>query len=104
MDIAGSGDITNLADYVLAIHRVTNNEKAGEQDKKGNYIIDPCPYDCILDLFKNRPIGHQDKEIGLYYEHKSKRFYNDSDNLYRNYSWLDKGIQQVSEFGEECPF
>lgn len=81
-DIAGSGNITNLAHYVIAIYRVTQKEK-----DKGT------KHDVIIDLFKNRPTGFQDKAIGLYYDYPSKRFYGDSDNADREYSWKDNSVQ-----------
>src|SRR5699024_3547095 len=80
MDVAGSGDITNLAHYVTANHRITNKEKEDKYDKYGNLEEEGCPYDAIVDLFKNRPIGHQDKSVGVAFDIASKRFYGESDN------------------------
>ncbi len=89
MDIAGSGDITNLVDYVLSVYRVTNKEKEYEINKKGQRVAKGCKYDTLLELFKNRLLGHQDKTIGLHFDISSKRFYGDSDNLYKKYGWDD---------------
>ncbi|AUN23797.1 hypothetical protein RSJ21_00410 (plasmid) [Clostridium botulinum] len=98
MEICGSGDITNLADYVLAIHRVTPKEKEEIIDKKGNVVSEGCPFDTIIDLFKNRPIGYQDKAIGLHFDYPSKRFYGDNDNLAIKYEWCkDLDIIEVTE-------
>jgi len=36
LDVGGSGDITNLAHYVMSIHRVTPKEKEGVKNKKVN--------------------------------------------------------------------
>lgn len=105
MDVAGSGDITNLADYVLAVHRVTPAEKEETVNKKGNVIAEGCPYDNILDLFKNRPLGHQDKTIGLHFDMASKRMYGDSDDLNYQYGWSKTDIEGIQEvFDEKCPF
>ena len=87
LDVCGSGDITNLAHYVTSIHRVTNAEKEDVCDKKGNLIEEGCKFDCIIDLFKNRLIGHQDKSVGVYFDMASKRFYGDSDKLGKEYGW-----------------
>lgn len=87
MDVSGSGDITNLAHYVFAIHRVTPSEREGVMNAKGDYVTEPVEYDAILDLFKNRPIGFQDVEFGLYFDRKSKRFYKDNQELYKQYGW-----------------
>lgn len=87
LDVCGSGDITNLADYVMAIHRVKDEEKEPTEVK--GKTIPGCPFDCILDLFKNRPLGYQDKAIGLHFNYRSKRYYGDSDNEYKKYKWED---------------
>jgi len=93
MDVAGSGDITNLADYVLAVHRVTNSEKESVTIKGEE--IPGCPYDCILDLFKNRPLGYQDKAIGLHFDMTSKRYYGDSDDLDMELEWTKEYKQHL---------
>lgn len=82
LDVAGSGDIINLAHYVIGIHRITSKEKEDALEK-GEEI----KYDCIIDLFKNRPLGYQDKSIGVYFETSSKRFYGDSDKFDKQYGW-----------------
>lgn len=107
MDVAGSGDITNLADYVLAVHRVTPAEKEDIENKKGEVIQSGCPYDNIIDLFKNRPMGHQDKVIGLHFDMASKRMYGDSDDLKKQYGWSRvKEVPELIEMFEvpDCPF
>lgn len=106
MDVAGSGDITNLAHYVTAIHRVTDNEKEDKLDKRGDLVEEGCPFDCIVDLFKNRPMGHQDKSIGVQFDMASKRFYGESDDVNKTYGWENinapKGFQMV--YDPDCPF
>lgn len=87
MDVSGTGDITNLAHYVLAVHRVTQQEKEGVKNKQGDWITEPIEYDALLDVFKNRPIGFQDFVIGLYFDRKSKRFYKSNEDLYKRYRW-----------------
>lgn len=82
LDIAGSGDISNLADNVLAVHRLSDAEKAEEAGKSG--VIG----DEILDVFKSRFSGQQEVHIGLYFEENCKRFYQqDKVLLDRTYGW-----------------
>ena len=93
LDVSGSGDIANLVHYIIAIHRVMPSEKADKLNKKGDVIEEGCKYDCIVDLFKNRPLGHQDKSVGVYFDYPSKRFYGDSDRYDKEYSWVEKTSQ-----------
>ena len=106
MDVAGSGDITNLAHYVTAIHRVSDREKEDKLNKRGEIEEEGCPFDCIVDLFKNRPMGHQDKSIGVQFDMASKRFYGESDDIDKIYNWENvnapKGFQMV--YDPDCPF
>lgn len=109
LDVCGSGDITNLAHYVTSVHRVTEPEKQPVTNKKGEVVEEGCPFDCIIDLFKNRPVGHQDKSVGVYYEPASKRFYGDSDDLEKKYAWErnkpKKWYEEAEEkIKDECPF
>lgn len=78
MDVAGSGDITNRADNVFAIYRVSREEKAQGWD---------C--DAVLDVFKARFTGMQDFEVKLGFDEDSKRFYQSSNrmSLYRKFGW-----------------
>jgi hypothetical protein len=109
MDVCGSGDITNLAHYVVSIHRVTDHEKEGVLDKKGNWVVPPIKYDCLIDLFKNRIMGFQDKTLGVHYDIPSKRFYGDSDDIDRQYSWDktpydEKNFQFTQTENADSPF
>lgn len=106
MDVAGSGDITNLAHYVTAIHRVSDKEKEDKLDKRGEPVEEGCPFDCIIDLFKNRPMGHQDKSIGVNFDMASKRFYGESDDLHKIYKWKNAKAPEGYQItvGEDCPF
>ncbi|MFA5559253.1 MAG: CHC2 zinc finger domain-containing protein [Methanofastidiosum sp.] len=87
LDIAGSGDITNLAHYVMGIHRVTPREKEGIKKSNGEYKVEPIRFDCIIDLFKNRITGTQDKEVGVYFDLPSYRFWIELDQLDKQYKW-----------------
>lgn len=82
MDVAGSGDITNLADNVFAIHRLKPEEKAEWE----------C--DALLDVFKARLTGMQDFTVKLGFDEDSKRFYQSSNRLsvYREFGWAKTGV------------
>jgi twinkle protein len=101
MDVSGTGDITNLAHYVFAVHRVTRAEKEGIKNKGGEYITEPIPFDMILDLFKNRPIGFQDIEFGFYFDPKCKRFYKDDIEHYKQYGWDSRKVDVDKIMKEE---
>ncbi len=87
LDVGGSGDITNLAHYVMSIHRVTPKEKEGIKNKKGEYVVQPIEYDCIIDLFKNRITGTQDKELGVYFNSPSYRLWSTKEELDKVFKW-----------------
>lgn len=87
LDVGGSGDITNLAHYVMSIHRVTPKEKEGIKNKKGEYVVQPVEYDCIIDLFKNRITGTQDKELGVYFDSPSYRLWSTKEELDKVFKW-----------------
>jgi twinkle protein len=93
-DIGGSGNMTNLVHYVLSVHRYSKAEKEGEKGSGGNYKKgkEPIPYDCVIDLFKNRISGHANKEVKLYFDYPSYRFYTKPEELYKRYKW-DQGNQ-----------
>lgn len=109
MDVAGMAKLTNLVHYVIAIHRVTEKEKEGTINNRGEQVVAPIQYDCLIDILKNRPMGHQDKTIGCYFEPSSKRFYGDSDNINRQYSWDneeedDEVMTEIQGAEEELPY
>lgn len=97
MDVAGMAKLTNLVHYVIAIHRVTDSEKEGLINKRGEMIVPPIQFDCLIDLLKNRLTGHQDKTIGCYFEPASKRFHGDSDSVNRQYGWDNTEEDDVVE-------
>jgi twinkle protein len=86
LDVSGASEITNLAHYVVGLHRYTPKEKQGEQ-KKGSWIKEPIEHDCVLDVFKNRITGAQDFEVRLYFDLPSYRFYTKPSELWKRYKW-----------------
>lgn len=73
VDIAGSGDITNIADNVFLVYRYSDEQK--EKRKKQNLE----PYDSFLEVKKNREHGELGK-IGFYFDTVSKTF-SDGSNI-----------------------
>lgn len=84
MDVSGTGDITNLAQYVFGIHRYTDKEHETNPPADNGY-----PYDCEVYLFKNRITGTQDKTVKVWFDKPSYRFYTSDEELYKRYKWND---------------
>ena len=86
-DIAGTGDLTNIADNVYIMHRVNEDFKIRTREmfkwKIDNPIYD---YTNILEICKNREFGWQDTMIGMYFEPESKRLLNTL-NETKSYGW-----------------
>jgi twinkle protein len=94
-NVSGSGDITNRADNVFSIDRMTDEEKM----KAG--------FDTKLTILKNRSEGVQNVEIGLMFDQESKRFYQRSDTVgaYKMYGWetLPSPWDEEGEKNESIP-
>ena len=86
-DIAGTGDLTNIADNVYIMHRVNEDFKVRTKEmfkwKEDNPIYQ---FTNILEICKNREFGWQDEMIGMYFEKESKRLLN-TPNETKNYGW-----------------
>ena len=82
-DVAGLYEITNVVDNVIAIHRVTdqNREALG---------IDDRGVQNVLDIYKNRIYGQQDIRIKLNFDENCKRFcqYGLEGDLEKEYRWI----------------
>jgi twinkle protein len=100
MDVAGTGDITNLADNVFSVHRIAPDDR---EDKEFKDFYD-C--DSILDIFKNRFSGRQEISIGMKFSEPSKRFYTPKDEaaLRKEYSWTKENKGDSWEDDDKCPF
>ena len=87
-DISGSGNLGNLAQYLLSVKRFSKKEKLGEKDNKGNYKKghEPIEEDVEVEVMKNRYTGKIDK-ARAYFDYTSYRFYNTPDELYKRYNW-----------------
>lgn len=88
-DIAGSGDITNLADYVVAIKRVADEDR--ERD-----IANGSPIglrDCMIKVMKDRPKGTNEFAINLNFDNTRRRFYSYNSEINKSYGYIPKTIQ-----------
>jgi hypothetical protein len=81
-DILGSSNIPNLAHRIFALKRTTKEDKA-----KG------IAYDAYVSILKDRILGVNKKDVGLYYDVPSRRMYGDKDKLNKKYSWDTGKIQ-----------
>lgn len=100
-DVSGTGDITNLADNVFSVHRMTAKDKT---DK------DMRPYaecDSLLDVFKSRFTGQQEFTVGLKFNEECKRFYmaKDESLLKKQYVWT-KTLEEWTQIPipDDMPF
>jgi twinkle protein len=109
MDVAGSGDLTNRADNVLAVHRVTP-AYAEEMRKnlKGNQALlnSILKASNILEVFKCRDTGEQDIYIPLQFQTESKRLTDMSSPALKDkiYSWDDKSVWLNDAMQTKLPF
>ena len=89
-DLQGVTAAPNLAHRVLSLYRVPAKDKAGEMAKNGNgWYKKPIPYDVIIDVLKDRFGSAGGKEIGLYYDIPSRRFFDSYESLDHRYAWDD---------------
>ena len=91
-DIAGSGDITNLADYVMAISRITGEEK----DE------DPTLKDTFIKVMKDRIKGTGEFGVDYNFDTTRRRFYNNGFELNRRYGYYND--KDPIEVELELPF
>lgn len=88
-EVAGIGDVTNLADNVYAL------AKENRPDRQ---------QDCVLTILKNRFFGERGRHIGLNFDRTSKRFYKSgTGNPNKSYGWALAGPQQVVELPRQDP-
>lgn len=87
-DIAGSGNIVNLAHMVFSVHRYTAKEKEGETNTRNQYTKgkEPIPEDSCVEVLKNRITGILPL-VKLYFDYPSYRFYKKPSELWFRYGW-----------------
>ena len=85
-DIAGTADLTNMADNVFIVHRVNEDFKRLSKEVFGSRAQMFYDYSNVIEICKNRDLGVMDYFAGLYYEKESKRFKNTPEES-RIYGW-----------------
>lgn len=76
-DIAGSSDITNLADYVMSISRIPEEDK----EKKPNLK------DSLIKVMKDRIKGNSEFGVNLEFDRERRRFYSSQFELNKDYGY-----------------
>lgn len=91
MDVQGISAIIDLAHRILSLYRVTENDKKGELRRNGNgYVKEPIKADVLVDVLKDRLLGHEGYSTGLWYDKPSRRFFSDEAHLDKKFNWDKK--------------
>lgn len=85
-DLQGCVSAVNLAHRVISLYRVQPKEKEGVE-KNGKVVVPPIKYDVICDVLKDRFGSGAGREIGLFYDKPSRRFYDSIKTLDYHYGW-----------------
>lgn len=98
-DVQGLGSVVDLAHRLLALYRVTPQDKKGtpKQNGKGWYKP-PIKYDVMLDILKDRLRGRENLSIGLFYDVPSRRFYTSEPEFDYQYAWDDSKYTSSSGY------
>lgn len=94
-DIAGTGDITNLADYIVAVKRVSDKDREIDKAKKYLYGLK----DCVVKIMKDRPKGTSEFVVNLSFDKERKRFYSYPTELNKEYGYVPKNDLIQVEIG-----
>lgn len=81
-DVAGSSNIVNLATRTISLRRIKDKDK---EDVKYKYY----GYDVVISIVKDRIFGST-KEIPVYYDKISRRFFSNYEEFDRAYGWCDE--------------
>ena len=81
-DIAGSGDISNLADYVVSISRITDEDR-----EKSIELRDK---DAVIKVMKDRIKGNGEFANTFKFDKTRKRFYSTLNELNKDYGYEGK--------------
>ena len=104
-NLAGAGELLNLASLVLILHKVNTDFKV--RQKQVFNFSDSHPllqYSTLLEIAKDRDFGNDDTLIGLYFENESKRFLENKEDNY-HYGWEKVKQIEFEEFSDdEFPF
>lgn len=102
-NLAGAGELLNLASLVLILHKVNTDFKV--KQKQVFNFADSHPllqYNTLLEIAKDRDFGQDDRLIGLYFEDESKRFLEEKGQNTR-YKWQKEYKQGKISFEEMTP-
>lgn len=104
-NLAGAGELLNLASLVLILHKVNTDFKV--RQKQVFNFSDSHPllqYSTLLEIAKDRDFGNDDTLIGLHFENESKRFLENKEDNY-HYGWEKIKQIEFEEFSDdEFPF
>lgn len=93
-DIAGTSNIINLAHRAIGLRRVTDKEKQGIPNKRGDgWEKPPNPFSVIITVIKDRLRGMAGQQFGLHYDKPSRRFFSNPEEYDKKYGW-DKRVYQ----------
>lgn len=95
-DVAGTMNIVNLCSRMLSLKRVSEKEKQENPDS------DKGKYDVIISVVKDRVLGRESIDVGVYYDKRSRRFYTNEEELNYQYQW-DKGRHERIPFCHPDP-
>ena len=88
--IAGTANLTNLADNLLLIHRIGRDFERRAKDffskEEVNHFMN---FDLIIEIAKNRDFGIVDECVCFYYEKETRRILNNPDDNIE-YGWIEK--------------
>lgn len=81
-DISGTANIINLAHRTISLRRIDNDRENSS-------------YNVKLTIIKDRLFGRSNKQINLYYDVPSRRFYTNDKEYNYHYKWEESsGLQQ----------
>lgn len=99
-DIAGTSNVINLAHRTIGLRRVKQEEK-DYPDKLPKGKQWQANYDVIATIIKDRMRGRSDKDIGIWYDVASRRFFTDQAEFDRQYRWDTKSYDQPIQYPKE---
>jgi twinkle protein len=87
-DVAGSGSLGNLAQYIMSVKRFDENEKEGVKARGGGWVKGKEPFkeDVAINIIKNRYTGRVG-EVKLFFDYSSYRFFSNAEELFKRYKW-----------------
>lgn len=107
-NLAGAGELLNLASLVLILHKVNTDFKVKQKQVFNLPESHPLlKYNTVLEIAKDREFGQDDSLIGLYFEEESKRFLEKiGDNYLYGWNKCCRGGKQIElvECDDELPF